>query len=524
MPEQLEADLRGADEVVSAPARIIRTSVTANAVGAALVYLYLQFLAPGAYNPKGSFSDAVISMVVMAIYMVGSIVAVIRLLDPLVTRAAEVAGPAPATEEQRRLALGVPARVSWMVGAAWCGAAVVFGTLNVIFGNPATSVLRVGVGIVLGGLVTAALTATLVEAGMRPVLARVLEGDPSGGRGLASLAVRARVLRSWVLGSAVPLLVIGVTVVARRRDQSITVPVVFLAGLGLLVGLAFMANTASWISRPLNELRRAVEAVRAGDLSVEVAVDDAGEIGMLEVVVNDMVRSLRDQRRLEDLFGRHVGPDVARRALDQGVALGGTQLQVSVLFVDLIGSTSLAGRRAASEVVGVLNSLFGAVVDVVSEEAGWVNKFEGDGALCVFGAPASLDDHATRALRAARRLRGRLVQAAALEPDLDVAIGVATGTVVAGNVGALDRYEYTVIGDPVNEAARLTDLAKTIPSRLLASATCVVAADGEERRHWDGAGETVLRGRDRPTSLMTPADGAPAGVQPPATAGTIDTV
>src|SRR5207245_5715804 len=121
----------------------------------------------------------------------------------------------------------------------------------------------------------------------------------------------------------------------------------------------------------------------------------------------------------------------------------------TALFVALIGSTSLAQSRAPEDVVAILNALFTAVVSAVGAEAGWVNKFEGDGALCIFGAPDAQPDHAARALRAARSLHAELAQL----DDVDVGIGVSTGLVVAGNVGAEQRYEYTVIGDPVNEAA-----------------------------------------------------------------------
>src|SRR5205814_4855713 len=116
------------------------------------------------------------------------------------------------------------------------------------------------------------------------------------------------------------------------------------------------------------------------------------------------------------------------------------------------------------EVVDLLNRFFATVVRVVDAEGGWVNKFEGDAALAVFGAPTDQPDHAARALRAARRL------GAELEPlGVDAGIGVSSGPVVAGNVGAENRYEDTVIGDPVNEAARLTEVAKRRPSRVAAS-------------------------------------------------------
>jgi class 3 adenylate cyclase len=160
-----------------------------------------------------------------------------------------------------------------------------------------------------------------------------------------------------------------------------------------------------------------------------------------------------------------VGEEVARAALARGLELGGELRDASVLFVDVIGSTPFASTRDPREVVETLNRFFGIVVEVVTLHGGWVNKFEGDAALCAFGAPAEHPDSATATLAAARELRSRL----SLELDaLDAAIGVSAGPVVAGNIGAANRYEYTVIGDAVNEAARLTELAKGESSRVLA--------------------------------------------------------
>jgi adenylate cyclase len=135
------------------------------------------------------------------------------------------------------------------------------------------------------------------------------------------------------------------------------------------------------------------------------------------------------------------------------------------------------------------------------EECGWVNKFEGDAALCVFGAPRYRPDVAGDALRAARVLSERLTG------DLEGAaagIGVSAGPAVAGNIGAQERFEYTVIGDPVNEAARLCELAKRRPERLLASHAVLRRASAEEAARWEVRDSVVLRGRDEPTQIAVP--------------------
>jgi adenylate cyclase len=204
---------------------------------------------------------------------------------------------------------------------------------------------------------------------------------------------------------------------------------------------------------------------------------------------------------MRDVFGRQVGEDVARAALERGVELGGEELDVAALFVDLTGSTRIAGERSPTEVVELLNRFFGVVVEVVERRGGMVNKFEGDAALAVFGAPVPRDDAATCALAAARELAERLPDAA---PDLEAGIGVSAGTVVAGNIGAEKRYEYTVIGDPVNEAARLCDLAKERDRQVLASERAVKAASDEEQQRWELGEEVELRGRPEPTRLAEP--------------------
>ena len=277
-----------------------------------------------------------------------------------------------------------------------------------------------------------------------------------------------------------------------------------VGGLGLAVGLYLSMLSARAVADPVNSLRKAVEEVQDGELDIEVPVYDASEIGQLQAGFNSMVAGLRERERIQDLFGRHVGEDVAHAALEQGIELGGERREVAVLFTDVIGSTELAAERPPEEVVELLNSFFGLVVDVVDEHGGWVNKFEGDAALAVFGAPIPLEQAPSAALAAARELAERLPREV---EGLEAAIGVSAGEVVAGNVGDERRFEYTVIGDPVNEAARLTELAKERSPHVLASDSILERASEPESERWRLDGTVTLRGRSEQTRLAEPVLG-----------------
>jgi adenylate cyclase len=214
-----------------------------------------------------------------------------------------------------------------------------------------------------------------------------------------------------------------------------------------------------------------------------------------------MVAGLREREQIRDLFGRQVGHDVAQEALATGVDLGGVECEIAVIFVDVVGSTQLATTHSPRDLVNLLNRFFGEVVEAVEAHGGWINKFEGDAALAIFGAPQQLDDAHGRALATARDLQRRL---RASVGEIEAGIGVGSGIAVAGQIGHEQRYEYTVIGDPVNEAARLSDLAKEYDPHVLASARTVELASAEEAGKWALGASVELRGRSEPTVLAQP--------------------
>jgi class 3 adenylate cyclase len=156
----------------------------------------------------------------------------------------------------------------------------------------------------------------------------------------------------------------------------------------------------------------------------------------------------------------------------------------------------LAATLSPPEVAEILNDFFRIVVAAVDENAGSINQFQGDAALVVFGR----DRPADAALATARALSADLRRL----PIVDFGIGVSAGPVFAGNIGAENRYEYTVIGDPVNEAARLADSAKSTPDRVMASGAALSRAENGEREQWVTHASVVLRGRAEPTQVSIP--------------------
>lgn len=407
-----------------------------------------------------------------------------------------LAGRDPDAAERDRL-LAAPFHLAVRPLLFWLAAAAVIGTgisLRRVLGGAA--VFDIAQILAMGGLATCAISYLVIERTFRPLFARALD-DTVVDRP-RTLGVRARLLLAWAAASGVPLL--GLTLTPFRETAASNEALVGLGLVGLLAGLFAVFVAADSIAVRLDDIRDALRRVAAGDISQDLRVDDGGEVGQLQAGFNQMVAGLRERQRLQDLFGRHVGQEVAAQAIERGSDLGGESREASAMFVDIIGSTAMAEVLPPGEVVATLNAFFDAVVDAVTAEGGWVNKFQGDGALCVFGVPGHQPDHAARALRAARTLCGRLAELAHEHPGLDAGIGVSSGTVVAGNVGSEERFEYTVIGRAVNEAARLTGLAQRRDGRILASAASVRGA-GPEAANWAARGTVGLRGQQAPTEI-----------------------
>jgi adenylate cyclase len=476
--------------------------VVSNLVGATIVFVIAGPVRPNPPDVEHPGAQLLLNLSVLGGYLLVAVgigaVWSVRLVLPVLRWLLPETDP---DESQQRYALRYPLTQAKVFATFWALAIPLFFLLNVFVSLRLA--LSVATTVVLGGLSTIAVGYLIVERLWRPVSAAALRAGAPERPALPGVASRALVV--WLLGSGVPVL--GILLVAvdpiGLPKQRFAFTVAILSAIALTVGLLAQVFAARSVADPLTGVRAAVEQVAEGELDVSVRVYDGSEIGLLQSGVNRMAEGLRERERLRDLFGRQVGADVAERALADNPSLGGESREVAVLFVDLIGSTGLAERRDPEEVVEMLNSFFSDVVRVVADHGGLVNKFEGDAALCIFGAPAELEDAYTACLCAARAMT-QLMQD--LPEPLAAGVGVSAGRAVAGWVGAESRYEYTVIGDPVNEAARLSDEAKSVDPRLLASERLVERADDQERECWEHHEDLSLRGRSASTSTYRPRD------------------
>jgi adenylate cyclase len=264
----------------------------------------------------------------------------------------------------------------------------------------------------------------------------------------------------------------------------------------ITVGGSFAASLL-----PIRDLAEGTERVVAGDYGRRLPVIQDDDLGALSASFNRMQAGLAERQRLQAAFGTYVDPALAARLLEQGDdVFTGERREVTVMFVDVRDFTPFAEANTAEDTVARLNTLFEIVVPAVVDAGGHVNKFLGDGALAVFGAPNDLADHADAAVTAAVVIQ-RLVTER-FGAKLRIGIGINTGVVIAGTIGAGGKLEFTLIGDAVNVAARVEQLTKTTGDTILLTQQCVDALAARPPGLTD-RGSHVLKGKSAAVQVFS---------------------
>jgi len=272
----------------------------------------------------------------------------------------------------------------------------------------------------------------------------------------------------------------------RESTNSILV----LTGVILSLGILLCLGLSVYFSAPIRRLGETTKALGRGNFSHRVQINRNDEFGDLASSFNRMAEDLEVKEKIKDSFGQYVTPEVVDMILNNPDMTKGSNIEATVLFVDIRGFTTLSEGRPPEWIVDLLNEYFARITEVVNKNSGHINKFAGDEAVAVFGAPLPHPQHALNAVRAALDIQEemeKLNREKRMEGiSLEAGVGINSGEMVAGSIGSEEKREYTVIGDSVNVSSRLTSLAKggeILMSRqtykLIGENTVIVEPKGE---------------------------------------------
>lgn len=280
--------------------------------------------------------------------------------------------------------------------------------------------------------------------------------------------------------------------------------------LGALIVVLYLLHVISKrITKPVTELSVAAAQVAAGKLE-EVSLPkrpkgDNDEVAILCDTFTDMVTGLEEKVKMKGVLDKVVSQDIAQEILKGNIHLGGEERKVTVLFADIRNFTAMSEKMAPHEVIGMLNSCMTKVAHVVDEHGGVIDKFIGDKVMALFGAPIDHGDSAHQAILCALKMIETLKswnverQAQGL-PKIEMGIGIHTGIMLVGNMGAENRLNYTVIGSNVNLAERLCERAKGM--QILISRETLKEPHVEDSVIAHEIGEEILKGFDEKIPLF----------------------
>ncbi len=287
-----------------------------------------------------------------------------------------------------------------------------------------------------------------------------------------------RLLQALAVGFSVLLIAIAAAIVVGRK---VSVPITAIASAADAVNNERLQQIPPLVGSRIRELDEASQAF------------------------NNMLQGLRERNLIRDTLGRFVPREVARSLLAGGGDLQARQTTATILFCDIESFTRLTESLGAVKIVTVLNAYFSSMVEILETHGGVVTQFQGDAILATFNVPLVNPNHANNALLCARKMLACVADTAFAGEKLNIRIGINTGAVVAGAIGAKGRLSYTVHGDAVNLAARLEAMNKEYGSRLLVSGETAALSQGFV---FTRVGETSARGQSRLVELYTIANAA----------------
>jgi adenylate cyclase len=248
----------------------------------------------------------------------------------------------------------------------------------------------------------------------------------------------------------------------------------YIAGRVLSVAIFVVFIFSITLTAPIEKLVEVTTEIARGNFDVKANVRSRDEVGALGNAVDEMVVGLQERDKVKNVLNKFHGSSVAEDMIKGDLELGGSDKYVTVFFSDIRDFTKYSEAHTAAEVVDMLNEYFQVMVSIVNQNNGVVDKFVGDAIMAIWGAPTSSETDAHDAVKACLEMRMGLEELNERriergEVPLKIGIGLHTGTVISGNIGSDERMEYTVIGDTVNQAARIEASTKAFGADLLLS-------------------------------------------------------
>jgi len=254
-----------------------------------------------------------------------------------------------------------------------------------------------------------------------------------------------------------------------QAKRYILISFILIIFLALIASLGF----SIYFSRPIKELTESVRILGTGNYEHQANINRQDELGDLANAFNQMARDIAIKEKIKDSFGRYVAPEIVDMILEnpQDHWMKASSKEATVLFTDIRGFTTLAENKNPEYIVDLLNVHFTKITEIIIRHGGHIDKFVGDEAMAVFGIIKENPNHAMDAAKAGLEIMDLIETYALQNKDpkqvLRIGVGINTGQMVSGNLGSLKKMEYTVIGDNVNIASRLTSIAK--PGEILIS-------------------------------------------------------
>lgn len=305
-----------------------------------------------------------------------------------------------------------------------------------------------------------------------------------------------------------PIAMLGIDMTVdhiQKKMRYLKLTALFSIILSVILSLIMVTLLTLNILNPIKELSIAFNSLSSGNLNYRIKVKRSDEFGELQNGFNNMIDKLEEAEVIKGIFGKYINPEVIKQVRKNGIELGGKGVEVTVLFVDIKDFVKLSQQSNPYMIVYLLNKFFPTVVASIRKYNGIVDKYLGDAAMVVFGTPITDKNHASNAIGASIAIKKALVDLNAElrgegSPEINIGIGIDSGNVIAGNIGSKERMEYTIIGNPVNLACRLSEKAKELNNFVVISANTFNRLKSSQYSLKE-SGQVILKGIEKPINI-----------------------